>query len=192
VSLHDIAWADLPDREEAGTPNLLGAVAFAAAARTLGEIGWHRIVAHESRLLCHAMTGLATLPNVHVHGPTGTEAISSKIGVVPFTVDGIDHGLVAAVLGYEHGISVRSGCFCAQPYVAHLLRLDHAAVRERVQSARNGDTGGAPGLVRISLGLGNDLADIDRVVGALHTIIDGQITGRYRCGQHGEYHPIAP
>ena len=39
VTLDDVAWADLPHREEAGTPNLLGAVAFAAAASRLSEIG---------------------------------------------------------------------------------------------------------------------------------------------------------
>ena len=44
VTLDDIAWADLPHREEAGTPNLLGAVAFAAAASTLSRdrLGRHR------------------------------------------------------------------------------------------------------------------------------------------------------
>jgi cysteine desulfurase/selenocysteine lyase len=31
--------------------------------------------------------------------------------------------LVAAILGYEGGIGVRSGCFCAHPYVVHPLGL---------------------------------------------------------------------
>jgi cysteine desulfurase / selenocysteine lyase len=189
VSLDDVAWADLPDREEAGTPNLFGAVAFAAAAQVLGEIGWPRIVAHESALLSHAMAGLAGVPGVRVHGPIGAAAITSKVGVVPFTIEGVDHGLVAAVLGFEHGVSVRSGCFCAQPYIAHLLGLDPIETKRRIESARLGDKRGAPGMVRISLGLGNDHADIDRVVGAIHNIVDGDIAGRYRCDHYGEYHP---
>ena len=189
VSLDDIAWADLPDREEAGTPNLFGAVAFAAAADTLGKIGWDRVVAHESGLLAHTMTGLAGLPGVRVHGPTGPAATTSKVGVVPFTIDGLDHGLVAAVLGFEHGISVRSGCFCAQPYIAHLLNLDPTETKRRIEHARNGDKRGAPGMVRISLGLGNDLADIDRVIGAIRKIVDGDIAGHYDCDHDGEYHP---
>ena len=65
--------------------------------------------------------GLAGMPGVRRPRPTGDVAVGAKVGVVPFTIDGVDHGLVAAVLGYEHGIGVRSGCFCAQPYVAHLL-----------------------------------------------------------------------
>jgi selenocysteine lyase/cysteine desulfurase len=43
------------------------------------------------------------------------------LGVIPFNLEGRPVGLVAAVLGHESGIAVRSGCFCAQPYVSHLL-----------------------------------------------------------------------
>jgi cysteine desulfurase/selenocysteine lyase len=190
VTLDDIAWAALPDREEAGTPNLFGAVAFAAATETLTEIGWDRIMAHETELLSHAMTGLAGLPGVRVYGPLGAAALGSKVGVIPFTIDGVDHGLVAAVLGFEHGISVRSGCFCAQPYIAHLLDLDSTETADRMERARDGDKRGSPGMVRISLGLGNDIADVDRVLDAVGKITDGDIGGRYCCDRHGDYHPI--
>ena len=136
VTLDDIAWADLPHREEAGTPNLLGAVAFAAAASTLREIGWDSIIDHERMLLRRTLTGLREIPGLRVHGP---DDASSTIGVVPFTIDGVPHGLVAAILGYEHGIGVRAGCFCAHPYVAHLLGLDSDAAREWAQRVRGGD-----------------------------------------------------
>ena len=131
----------------------------------------------------------AELPGVHVHGPTGVDAITSKVGVIPFTVEGLDHGLVAAVLGYEHGIGVRSGCFCAQPYVARLLGVDGAAAASWVDRARRGDKRGAPGMVRISLGLSNRLADIDRVIGALRSIVAGDITADYCSDEHNEHHP---
>jgi cysteine desulfurase / selenocysteine lyase len=189
VTLDDIAWAALPDREEAGTPNLFGAVAFAAATRTLEEIGWDRIVSHESTLLWHAMNGLASVPGVRIYGPTGAAAIESKVGVVPFTVEGVDHGLVAAVLGFEHGISVRSGCFCAQPYIAHLLGIDNTETSRRIERVRGGDLRGSPGMVRVSLGLGNDLADVDRVVDAVRTIVEGDVAGEYCCDRHGDWHP---
>ena len=126
VTLDDVVWADLPDREEAGTPNVLGAIAFAAATSILEEIGFARIAAHEADLTRHALARLARVPGVTVYGPTGPSAAdpSRRLGVVSFAVEGLDHAYVAAVLGYEHGIGVRSGCFCAQPYIAHLLRLD--------------------------------------------------------------------
>jgi cysteine desulfurase/selenocysteine lyase len=186
VTLDDVAWTDLPDREEAGTPNLIGAVAFAAAATTMAEIGWPQIVTHEQMLLQKALDGLASVPGVRVHGPT---VAADKVGVVPFTVDGIDHGLVAAILGYEHGIGVRSGCFCAHPYIAHLLGLDRAAVRRWATRVRGGDKRHAPGMVRISFGLHNDVEDVDRLLGAMGSIVAGDVAGTYSCDDHGEYRP---
>ena len=50
VTLDDVVWDDLPDRFEAGTPNLLGAIAMAAAAKRLGELGLDNIAAHEQEL----------------------------------------------------------------------------------------------------------------------------------------------
>jgi selenocysteine lyase/cysteine desulfurase len=191
VTLDEIAWADLPYREEAGTPNLLGAVAFAAAARTLTEIGWDRIVTHESQLVARALAGLGDTARVRIHGPTGTDAITSKVGVISFTVDGMDHGLVAAVLGFEHGIGVRSGCFCAHPYVAHLLGLDAEEVAVWVKRVRDGSKRGAPGMVRMSFGLYNDVAEVDRALGALDRIVRGDIAcDYYWCDDDGEYRPV--
>jgi cysteine desulfurase / selenocysteine lyase len=110
--------------------------------------------------------------------------------VIPFTIEGMDHGLVAAILGYEHGIGVRSGCFCAHPYVAHLLGLDRDAAREWAQRVRDGDKRDAPGMVRISFGLYNDHTDVDRLLTALRQIGGGRFAGTYRSDAHGEYHPI--
>jgi selenocysteine lyase/cysteine desulfurase len=189
VTLDDVAWAGLPDREEAGTPNLIGAVAFEAAVQAFDRLGWRRIVAHERALLDHALTELSSLPEVRIHGPSSTSAIDSKVAVIPFTVDGMDHGHVAAALGYEHGIGVRSGCFCAHPYVAHLLGMSRESARMWANRVRNGDKQGAPGMVRISLGIGNDLSDVDRVMTALTAIVSGDIAADYQCDGHGEYHP---
>ena len=117
VTLDDIVWADLPDRSEAGTPNLLGAIAFAAAAKRLDELGLDKIAAHEMELARYAE------PGWRAAGRDGVRR-RARLGVIPLGVDGWDPRLVAAVLGYEHGVGVRAGCFCAHPYVAHLLGLD--------------------------------------------------------------------
>jgi cysteine desulfurase/selenocysteine lyase len=186
VTLDDVAWTELPHREEAGTPNLLGAVAFAAAASRLSEIGWNSIVDHERALLRVTLVGLAAIPGVRIHGPNDA---TSTIGVLPFTVDGVAHGLVAAILGYEHGIGVRRGCFCAHPYLAHLLGLDSTAARDWAQRVRHGDKRDAPGMVRVSLGFYNDRTDIDRLLEALAQIAAGDFAGTYRCDALGEYRP---
>ena len=187
VTLDDVAWADLPDREEAGTPNLLGAVAFAAATRRLTEIGFERVAIHERAVLARLVAGLRGIDGVTLYGPRDRTA---TIGVVPFTVAGLHHGLVAAVLGYEHGIAVRSGCFCAHPYVARLLGLHRRDADHWLQHARDGDKRDAPGMVRASLGLHNIDEDVDRLVEAVSRIAAGDIAGEYGGDDHGDYRPL--
>jgi selenocysteine lyase/cysteine desulfurase len=189
VTLDDVAWADLPDREEAGSPNVVGAVALGAALATIVEIGRERIAAHEAALLRYAIERLQGLPGLRLYGPTDPAGLQSRLGVVPFNLRGLHHGLVAAVLGYEHGVGVRHGCFCAHPYLAHLLGLDQSAADAWARRVGRGDMGDAPGMVRISFGCYNDEAEIDRVVGALECIAAGDIAGSYRCDGHGEHHP---
>ena len=142
-------------------------VALAAATRALTEIGLDRIAAHEIELTQYATQRLSELPGLTIHGPAAGVGPDAKVGVIPFTIAGIDHGLIAAVLGYEHGVGVRNGCFCAHPYIGHLLRIDRAESRAWVGRARSGDKRGAPGMVRISFGCYNDMRDVDVAVAAL-------------------------
>jgi selenocysteine lyase/cysteine desulfurase len=189
VTTGTVAWADLPDREEAGSPNVLGAVALAAATRALTELGLDRIAAHEAELTRYAIDRLGEVPGLRIHRPAGTSDPTAKLGVIPFTVDTIDHGQIAAVLGYEHGVGVRSGCFCAHPYIVHLLHLDQAAAMAWVDRVRHGDKRGAPGMVRISFGCYNNRRDVDLTVAALQQIIAGDIAGEYRADVDGSYQP---
>jgi cysteine desulfurase / selenocysteine lyase len=185
-----VAWADLPDREEAGSPNVVGEVALAAAIKVLKRIGLERVAAHESELAHYAVARLAGVPGVRLRGPAEHEApgiVGRKVGVIPFTVDGIDHGLVATVLGYEHG--VRHGCFCAQPYVHHVLGVGDIDSTRWLDRARVDEHRGAPGMVRISLGAYNDMADIDRAVRALEWLVSGEVQGRYRADPDGSFVP---
>jgi cysteine desulfurase / selenocysteine lyase len=189
VTVDDVAWADLPDREEAGSPNVVGAVALAAAIGTLREVGLDSIAAHEAELAHYATARLAGVPGVTLHGPIGPGPIRPKVGVIPFTVDGFDQGLVAAVLGYEHGVGVRHGCFCAQPYIHHLLGLGRLETGRWFDRVRGGEKRGAPGMVRISFGAYNDTADVDRAVRALEWLVAGDIQGTYRVGCDGSFVP---
>ena len=189
VTTDDVAWAELPDREEAGSPNVVGAVALGAAVQMLDHIGVERIAAHEAHLTRYAIGRLGQVPGLTIHGPIDGEATVSRVGVIPFTIDGFAHGLVASILGYEHGIGVRSGCFCAQPYVVHLLRVAEDEARRRIERARRGDVRDAPGMVRISFGCYNDIDDVDRAVDALEQLVAGDIRGRYRCDDDGTYAP---
>ena len=185
VTVDDVRWADLPDREEGGSPNVVGAVALAAALRHLADVGFERIARHEQAITRYTAARLASIPGVVLHGPIDPGGALDKVGVVPFTVDGVPSGLVAAILGHEHGIGVRAGCFCAQPYVAHLLSLAPADLLGAV------DRGGIDGLVRISLGAYSDTGDVDRAVGALQRIAGREIRRNYRRQPDGQWEPTA-
>lgn len=163
-----VEWADGPGREEAGTPNAVGAVALAAACLALEQIGLEAIAAHEAELTAHALDELARVPGLWLYGDPDPATADGRLGVIPFCLDGYDPHLVAAMLSYEYGIAVRSGSFCAQPYVRRLLK-----------SERTGCEPGQVGLVRASFGLYTTLKDVGRLVGGLRAIAAGDYDGLY-------------
>jgi selenocysteine lyase/cysteine desulfurase len=152
VAVDATDWAAAPQRHEAGTPNVVGAVALATACRALAELAEGVLGAHEGRLRDRLVAGLRVLPGVRVLSvwPDATE----RIGVVSFTLAGHDPGRLAAVLSAEHGIGVRDGRFCAHPLMARLVP----------------DGSGA---VRVSLGVGSSGADVDALLLALEDVITG-------------------
>ena len=54
VTLDEVAWSTPPERDEAGSPNTVGAVALAAAVRQLQAIGMAAVAAHEAELTAYA------------------------------------------------------------------------------------------------------------------------------------------
>ncbi|MGD0700259.1 MAG: aminotransferase class V-fold PLP-dependent enzyme [Trebonia sp.] len=158
VRLGGTDWAPVPARHEAGTPNVVGAVALAAACRAVAALGPDAVAAHETALVRRLTQGLAAIDGIRPlrlwpSGPAdGESGETDRIGVVTFTVDGYPAGLVAQYLSAEHGIGVRDGRFCAHPLLARLTAEG---------------TG-----VRASLGLGSRAADVDRLVAALAELRD--------------------
>lgn len=188
VELDDVVWNDPPDREEAGSPNVVGAVALHAAIEVFSEIGWPAIVAHDSRIGLLLRNGLASIPGVRVLGPgLGVETLP----VVSFTVDGLPHGLVAARLSAEEGIGVRHGCFCAHPYMMRLLGLAEDEVVDFRNEMRRGDRTRMPGAVRASAGINTTEADISRLVSAVARIAAGAParTSYVQDSRSGDYIP---
>lgn len=171
VSLDNVSWADAPERDEAGTPNLLGTLALAAAMRALQDIGLARIARHEAELTAHALRRLGAVPGVRLFGCTDPARAAQRLGVIPFDVPGLPHERVAQILADEHGIALRNGCFCAHPYVTHLLGLTPAEVRAaQARTQAGGHRAGLPGLLRASFGLYNTAAEVDLLAEALQDI----------------------
>jgi selenocysteine lyase/cysteine desulfurase len=173
VDLDEVIWTDPPEREEAGSPNVVGAVAFGQAMDALEDIGWDAIGAHEAALAARLHTGLRAIDGVHLLGPAAASGGPETLAVATFTVDDMHHALVAARLSAEFGIGVRHGCFCAHPYLLRLLRVgpeDVAAARAAVQ---RGDRSAIPGAVRASCGIGTSSEDVDTLVDAVRALAGG-------------------
>ncbi len=189
VTENTVDWSAPPDREEAGSPNVVGAVALAAAIQQLQAVGMDAVAAHEAELTAHTLRGLAQIEAVEIFGSLDPGRAAERLGVIPFNLRGVSHFLAAAILGHEFGIAVRNGCFCAHPYVMHLL--DQYAEAERVrQEMLAHDRRHMPGLVRASFGLYNTLSEVDSFLEALAKIARGEYRGRYEQDQSsGDYTP---
>jgi selenocysteine lyase/cysteine desulfurase len=129
------------------------------------------VARHETVLTAYALERLRTVPGITLYGETDPARTGDRVGVISFNIRSVPHALVAAILGYEAGIGVRSGCFCAQSYVAGLLGID--------PSDRARRRAGRPGMVRMSLGLYNTVEDVDALVAMLQRISNDDYEGEY-------------
>jgi selenocysteine lyase/cysteine desulfurase len=170
VTVDDVLWTGMPDRLEAGSPNVIGAIALGVAASTLAAVGMERIAEHEHELLARVEAGMSSLPRVKRLRLWDDPALD-RLGVVTFTVEGMHHALVAGALSAEHAVGVRHGCFCAHPYITHLLGIDAVAAESVRSSLRRGERAGIPGAVRASFGIGTSERDVDSFLAALTELV---------------------
>jgi cysteine desulfurase/selenocysteine lyase len=175
VGQDEVEWADPPHSEEAGSPNVAGAVALAEALRVLGSVGMDRVASHERELIEYCTAGALKIPGITLYGPVDEPDI--KVGVLPFTLSGLDHALVATILSTEGGVGVRNGNFCAQIYMRGLLKV--SAETEKANRAMSCDSASLPGMVRASLGCYNNREDVDAFLATLGVIARGEYGGTY-------------
>ena len=148
------------------------------------------VAQHEARLTEYALTRLTEVPGIYILGDGDPSRAAQRLGVIPFGLEGVSHFKVAAVLGYEFGIGVRSGCFCAHPYILHLLKLTAGEARDVRARMLAGDKSDMPGLTRASFGLYNSKEDVDALIEALRCIARGEYRGMYTQNiASGEYTP---
>ncbi|TWP50280.1 aminotransferase class V-fold PLP-dependent enzyme [Lentzea tibetensis] len=147
-----VAWSAVPERHEAGSPNVVGVHALGVACDVLSR-HWEQTVAHEEALLARLRSGLESIPGLR---SLSLFTDSSRVGVVSFTLAGLDAGFIAAALSAEYGIGVRDGAFCAHVAVSRL------AARTGAHEQR---------ALRASIGLGTTAEHVDRLVAALRTLV---------------------
>jgi selenocysteine lyase/cysteine desulfurase len=168
VTIEETLWAELPDRQEAGSPNVVGAVALGVACDTLATAGMDRLAAEEVELLAYARERLAAVDGFQHYRIWAAE--HPRVGLLTFNLGEMPYDLLAAVLSAEHGIGIRHGCFCAHPLMMRLLRVDDGEMHRLLDEARAGHHERLPGAARMSLGLGSTRADIDTFADALRAI----------------------
>lgn len=139
VFLDNTTFGPIPERFEAGTPNVEGAVGLASAIDYLNSIGMDFVRDHELDLITYALFKLQDIPGIRILGP---KEANDRCGLVAFVVDGIHPHDLASILS-EEDIAVRSGQHCAMP-LHDILRI--------------------PASVRASFYIYNDKSDVDKLV----------------------------
>lgn len=152
VSIKDTIWADPPEKEEAGTPNLMGVVGLTESINILESVGMKEIEEYERNLTVYALNLMRDIPNLIIYDDFDTD---NKVSIISFNMEGLHHDLLANILNDEGGMGVRSGCFCAQPYVQKLLNMTDKDMEKYKDKSLP-----RPGLVRISFGIYNNYDEI--------------------------------
>ncbi|HJQ93708.1 MAG TPA: aminotransferase class V-fold PLP-dependent enzyme [Candidatus Thermoplasmatota archaeon] len=158
-----------PERHHGGTPNIVGAVAFAASTSYLSKLGMDNVRDHELGIVRHGLRRFRELAEAGVHllGPTDPSAAARKVGVFAFVPPGLQQGEASKALDRRWGIATRNGCFCAQPLLNQLLGL---GVQPEWTKRPEADGAEIPGAVRASVGVYNTQADLDLLLDAVATL----------------------
>jgi len=188
VTESSVQFTTSPDRHMGGTPNIVGALAFAAASDWLAGFGMDAVRRHEEELLAYALRRFAELEPAGVR-LLGPKSASEKVGVLTFTVAGQAHEAVAAALNHEHAVAARDGCFCAHPLLHRLLGLDDGEVARLTAAMSAGQRAKLPGATRASLGIYNTKADVDALCDGLDAIARGRLA-KYEVGADHVCRPV--
>ena len=139
------SFAPLPQKFEAGTHNVGGAIGLGAAIDYLESIDMENIQLAEHELMVYMMESLKAVPHLNIVGPQNPD---KRIGVFSFTIDDIHPHDVATILNSDN-IAIRTGHHCAQPFHKYL---------------------GVPSTCRASIYLYNTKEDIDRLRDGLNGV----------------------
>jgi cysteine desulfurase/selenocysteine lyase len=138
VTFEHTTYNDLPFKYEAGTPNIEGAIALAAAIDYVNGIGIEAIHEHEMELIRAAADGLSSIEGIRLYGP------ADRSGSLSFSIEGLHHYDIGTLMD-QMGVAVRTGHHCCQPLMARF---------------------GTTGTVRASFALYNTSNDVAALIAA--------------------------
>ena len=114
VTFAHTTFAPLPQKFEAGTPHIAGAIGLGAALKYLSSLGMNHLQQYERELLKYGREKLQTIPGLHIIGTA-----KERIPLFTFTIEGVQPQDLAMILNQE-GIAVRTGHHCTMPLLKHL------------------------------------------------------------------------
>lgn len=150
-----VIYSDVPEKEEAGTPNYFGAVAMAIALEEMEKIGFNYIKKKDNELKELLVEGLKSIPRIEMYGDI--ENYKDTTGIVVFNINNMFHEDVAEILAKDYGIFVRSGWFCAHPYCRRLMGLDEKASSAFLKESNER----MQGMIRVSFGIYNNREEVE-------------------------------
>ncbi|MEM8695771.1 MAG: cysteine desulfurase [Pseudomonadota bacterium] len=113
VTFERTTYAPPPQRFEAGTPHIVGALGLHAAIDYVAALGLDTIHEREAALVAEARDALSQINSVHLFGP------EDSAGIVSFAIEGVHPHDIGTILD-EEGVAIRAGHHCAQPLMAYL------------------------------------------------------------------------
>ncbi|MEZ4314028.1 MAG: aminotransferase class V-fold PLP-dependent enzyme [Polyangiaceae bacterium] len=165
---------DIEVREDGGTPGILQAIKIALTVRLKEKMAVPRMHERESQLVRKALTGLRSIPGVHILA----DNVSDRLGIFSFYTEGVHYNLMVRILNDEFGIQVRGGCSCAGTYGHYLLHVDPNRSRRITDLIDRGDLSQKPGWVRLSVHPTTTDAELDFMLSAIREVATG--TDRWR------------
>src|SRR5438067_2578068 len=145
VAANESTWTDLPHKFEAGTSQIAEAIGLGAAVDWIEAVSIERIRGHEEVLVADALTRLAEVPGLTIHGPLDP---ADRGALISFSLEGAHPHDIGEILGRE-GVGVRAGHHCAQPLMRRL---------------------GVHATTRASFAVHNSPSDVARLVEGLATV----------------------
>lgn len=143
VSFKKTTYNAVPNKFEAGTPNIAGSVGLGAAIDYVKALDFASVTAYESELLAYGTKALTAVPGIRIVGTA-----SNKASVLSFVMDDVHPHDIGTILDQE-GVAIRTGHHCTQPLMERLC---------------------VPATARASLALYNTKEEIDALIGALSKV----------------------
>jgi selenocysteine lyase/cysteine desulfurase len=157
----------LAEREEGGTPDILGDLRAGLAFQVKAAAGPERILAHDLALGARAVERLAHHPRLTLYGPAGP-----RLPILSFNIEGLHHDLASVLLDHLFGIQNRAGCGCAGPYGHKLLGVGEERSALHRRAIAEGTLALKPGWVRLSLPWYATPAEVEFLLEAVEFLAD--------------------